>query len=232
MTRNLLAALATLLTSGVSLQEAIDKAGSAVNLIWRPNAPLWSVPIVAPEFVGWAAEQAHAVEILEVTRLREDMGEKTVAVDAFEGNNLVLVDEGHRGASAGGEGSWMKFRNALCEKGFSFEYSATFGQAVKGSPGLSDRYAKCILFDYSYKFFYDDGYGKDFNILNLAEEHEDEEGRAEGKLNQCLAALRAFEPANDTEWSFIHASSQLERRYRLPCHSWFPVHIFGKNRSV
>ena len=24
----------------------------------------------------------------------------------------------------------LRFRNALCEKGFSFEYSATFGQAV------------------------------------------------------------------------------------------------------
>ena len=76
-----------------------------------------------------------AVEILEITKLRDEMGEKTVAVDAFEGNNLVLVDEGHRGASAGGEGAWMRFRNALCEKGFSFEYSATFGQAVKGKPG-------------------------------------------------------------------------------------------------
>ena len=32
-----------------------------------------------------------AVEILEVTRLRDEMGDKTVAVEAFEGNNLVLV---------------------------------------------------------------------------------------------------------------------------------------------
>jgi len=36
------------------------------------------------------------------------------------------------GEQSGGEGgAWMRFRNALCEKGFSFEYSATFGQAVK-----------------------------------------------------------------------------------------------------
>ncbi len=27
------------------------------------------------------------------------MGETTVAVEAFEGNNLLLVDEGHRGAT-------------------------------------------------------------------------------------------------------------------------------------
>ena len=33
-----------------------------------------------------------AVEIIEVTKLKDEMGDKTVAVDAFEGNNLVLVD--------------------------------------------------------------------------------------------------------------------------------------------
>ena len=108
-----------------------------------------------------------AVEILEVTRLRDEMGDRTIAIDAFEGNNLVLVDEGHRGASAGEEGAWMRFRNALCEKGFSFEYSATFGQAVKGSPQLTEQYAKSTLCDYSYRYFYVDGFGKDYHILNL-----------------------------------------------------------------
>lgn len=110
-----------------------------------------------------------AVEIIEVTRLRDEMGDKTVAVDAFESNNLVLVDEGHRGASGGGDGAWMRFRNALCEKGFSFEYSATFGQAVKGNTVLTDLYAKNTLFDYSYRYFYGDGFGKDYQILNLDE---------------------------------------------------------------
>lgn len=111
-----------------------------------------------------------AVEILEVTKLRDDAGDKTVAVEAFEGNNLVLVDEGHRGASGGGDGAWMRFRNALCEKGFSFEYSATFGQAVKGNPKLADLYAKNVLCDYSYRYFYGDGFGKDYQILNLDED--------------------------------------------------------------
>ena len=109
----------------------------------------------------------HAVEILEVTRLRDEMGDRTIAIDAFEGNNLVLVDEGHRGASGGEEGAWMRFRNALCEKGFSFEYSATFGQAVKGDPKLTELYAKSTLCDYSYRYFYADGFGKDYHILNL-----------------------------------------------------------------
>ena len=128
-----------------------------------------------------------AVEILEVTKLKEEMGEKTVAVDAFEGNNLVLVDEGHRGASAGGEGAWMKFRNALCEKGFSFEYSATFGQAVKGSKGLTDLYARSTLFDYSYRWFYGDGFGKDYQILNL-----EDDSNAEWMASYLTACLLAF----------------------------------------
>ena len=114
------------------------------------------------------------VEILEITKLREEMGEKTIAIDAFEGNNLVLVDEGHRGTSGGGDGAWLRFRNALCEKGFSFEYSATFGQAVKGNNILTDMYAKNIIFDYSYRYFYHDGFGKDYQILNLDEETQRE----------------------------------------------------------
>ena len=116
---------------------------------------------------GGGLLSGQVVEILEVTRLRDEMGDKTIAVDAFEGNNLVLVDEGHRGASGGDEGAWMRFRNALCEKGFSFEYSATFGQAVKGSPRLTELYAKSTLCDYSYRYFYGDGFGKDYQILNL-----------------------------------------------------------------
>jgi len=65
----------------------------------------------------------------------------------------------------------------LCEKGFSFEYSATFGQAVKGNAVLTNLYAKNTLFDYSYRYFYGDGFGKDYQILNLDEatqrDHQD-----------------------------------------------------------
>ena len=123
-----------------------------------------------------------AVEIIEVTRLRDEMGDRTIAIDAFEGNNLVLVDEGHRGASGGEEGAWMRARNALCEKGFSFEYSATFGQAVKGSPKLTELYAKSTLFDYSYRYFYGDGFGKDYQILNL------DQGTQQNHLDLYLVA--------------------------------------------
>jgi len=51
------------------------------------------------------------VDVIEVTRLADEMGDKTVAIGAFEGNNLVLVDEGHRGTGSAG-GVWMARRAA------------------------------------------------------------------------------------------------------------------------
>jgi hypothetical protein len=130
-----------------------------------------------------------SIEIIDVHKLREEMGEKTVAIDAFEGNNLVLVDEGHRGSSGKEAGRWMDARRRLCERGFSFEYSATFGQAMKasGNRALEQEYAKCILFDYSYKYFYRDGFGKDYRILNLADDSN--EGKRRLYLTACLLAF-------------------------------------------
>lgn len=110
------------------------------------------------------------IDILEITKLGDTDGEKTVAVDYFEGNNLVLVDEGHRGS--GGE-AWKPRRDKLCANGFSFEYSATFGQSISAISGAAKRkgmlheYGKATLFDYSYHYFYNDGYGKDYQILNM-----------------------------------------------------------------
>jgi len=112
------------------------------------------------------------IAILENTKLGDKDGDKTVAAARFGNKNVVFVDEGHRGASGD---TWYKYRNMLCENGFSFEYSATFGQAVKasGNKELTQEYAKCILFDYSYKYFYSDGYGKDYNILNLQDDSDE-----------------------------------------------------------
>jgi hypothetical protein len=161
----------------------LDKHGRRRDLnriiLLTPNEGLSQQHLREFEAAGLAAElfqkdgtglfAGQRIEILDIHKLKDEMGDKTIAVDAFEGNNLVLVDEGHRGASGGEEGAWMRFRNALCEKGFSFEYSATFGQAVKGNRALTDTYAKSILFDYSYRYFYGDGFGKDYQILNLDE---------------------------------------------------------------
>jgi hypothetical protein len=146
-----------------------------------------------------------AVEIIEVTKLREVMGDKTVAIEAFEGNNLVLVDEGHRGNKD--DGVWRSMRNRLAETGFCFEYSATFSQAVKasGSKVLEQEYAKCILFNYSYKYFYEDGYGKDYRILNLANDADTVYRRK--YLTACLLSfyqqLRLYKDRGDEFAKFL-----------------------------
>jgi len=68
-------------------------------------------------------------------------------------------------------------REEIAKNGFIFEYSATFGQIIefdkKGLPNsdidknLYNEYTKSIIFNYSYKYFYFDGYGKDFNVFNI-----------------------------------------------------------------
>lgn len=115
------------------------------------------------------------VEILEISKLAEEHGDKTVDFESFETNNMVLIDEGHRGVAGD---VWKRRRDYLSEEGFAFEYSATFGQAVAASGGrtrdsLVNEYAKTIIFDYSYKYFYKDGYGKDYHILNLKEDNQE-----------------------------------------------------------
>ena len=113
----------------------------------------------------------HAVRVIEITKLTEVKkgGGLSVPVEAFEGNNLIFVDEGHKGS--GGE-RWRSYRDALAETGFTFEYSATFGQALTAARNeeLTREYAKAIAFDYSYRYFHGDGFGKDFNILNLQDD--------------------------------------------------------------
>ena len=119
--------------------------------------------------------QSEAIRVTEITKLVEDKkgGGVRVAVETFEGNNLIFVDEGHKGA--GGE-AWRGMRDALAETGFTFEYSATFGQALAAANNedLLTEYGKAIAFDYSYRHFYKDGYGKDFRILNLQQEATEE----------------------------------------------------------
>ena len=175
------------------------------------------------------------VEVIDINKLGDEMGDKTVAVEAFEGNNLVLVDEGHRGTGKDAT-AWMRRRNALVQGGFAFEYSATFGQAVAkgytvemaelefqkkrakmlfGTTNLKkldedqfaqlalspeerrlarvtatrENYAKCILFDYSYKYFYEDGYGKESLILNMNGDAYEQEDNAAKYFTACLLAF-------------------------------------------
>ena len=120
---------------------------------------------------GLRMAEKDVVRVIEITKLVEEKrgGGVSVPVEAFEGNNLIFVDEGHKGS--GGK-AWRSFRDALGETGFTFEYSATFGQALTAARNdtLTAEYGKAIVFDYSYRYFHGDGYGKDFRILNLTEE--------------------------------------------------------------
>ncbi len=132
---------------------------------------------------GLAFGRGNTVRVIEITKLVEEKrgGGVTVPVEAFEGNNLILVDEGHKGTHGR---VWRSYRDRLGETGFTFEYSATFGQALSasGSGDLTEEYGKAIAFDYSYKYFYDDGFGKDFRVLNL------QEVTGEGQADALLVA--------------------------------------------
>ncbi len=109
--------------------------------------------------------------VIDINKLRtenekvakKDEG-KTIFVEEFGNNNILLVDEGHKGKKQE-EGTWERRRNKLSENGFIFEYSATFGQVV--NKDNLQTFAKSIIFNYSYKKFYQDGYGKDFKIFNI-----------------------------------------------------------------
>ncbi len=121
-----------------------------------------------------AADLFSPIEIIDLNKLAEKKGVKRVAVQDFGDNNLVLVDEGHLGASGK---VWRERRQELSRGGFTFEYSATFNQVVSKDAALLNAYGKCLLFDYSYRQFHQDGYGKDYAISNLRSGMEDGSNR-------------------------------------------------------
>lgn len=122
--------------------------------------------------------ERNSVKVLDIYKLKlpEDKRGEGVTFDIamFGQRNLVLVDEGHKGHKSE-ERKWKRVRQTLADGGFTFEYSATFSQVIggftrrptQGGGSLLEEYAKAILFDYSYKYFHDDGYGKEFRVLNL-----------------------------------------------------------------
>ncbi|MDG6778270.1 DEAD/DEAH box helicase family protein [Thiomicrorhabdus sp. zzn3] len=126
------------------------------------------------------------VVVIDIHKLEDEGKDKTISTASLLSNNLLLVDEGHLGTASGG-GKWLKQRNALCEKGFSFEYSATFAQSALKNENIRQDYTKSILFDYSYRHFYADGYGKQSQILNI------DKGTVKGQdFKYHMASLLAF----------------------------------------
>ena len=153
----------------------------------------------------------NTMHVIEITKLVEEKtsGGLSVAVEAFEGNNLIFVDEGHKGT--GGK-VWRAYREALAETGFTFEYSATFGQALTAAKNadLVEEYGKAIVFDYSYRYFYSDGYGKNFRILNV---RHDEETQTQTLL---LANLLSFYEQR----RYFKQNTEVVRAYGLDSPLW------------
>ena len=156
------------------------------------------------------------VEILDLNKLAEKKevkqvkkGVKRVDVSVFGENNLVLVDEGHLGASGK---VWRERRSDLSSGGFTFEYSATFNQVVnkRENKHLLEHYSKSLIFDYSYNQFYKDGYGKDYSISNLPNGYSD--ANSDIYLLGCL--LTFFQQCsiwqnNSSQWVEFNLSKPL-----------------------
>ena len=155
----------------------------------------------------------NVVQVIEITKLVEEKkgGGVSVPVEAFDGNNLVLVDEGHKGASSNTQ-VWRSYRDDLAKTGFTFEYSATFGQALAAAQNadLVKEYGKAIAFDYSYRYFYGDGYGKNFRILNVK---HDDTTQTETLL---LANLLSFYEQR----CYFKQNTQIVRSYGLDSPLW------------
>jgi len=124
------------------------------------------------------------VQVLEITklyvegeRLSDRKGGDSLPTSYFDAPNLLLVDEGHKGtatqSNAREERAWRTVRESLASGGgFTFEYSATFGQVTEDNDELFHDYSKTILFEYAYRRFYADGYGKDYWVINIKEQAE------------------------------------------------------------
>jgi hypothetical protein len=115
---------------------------------------------------------APPVRVIEVSRLALEPTTEGVSVplEQLGSANLVFVDEGHKGAGTDKQ-AWKAKQKALSADGMLVEYSATFAQAIaaagaRAQEGLRREYGKAILFDYSYRHFYYDGYGKDFRVIS------------------------------------------------------------------
>jgi superfamily II DNA or RNA helicase len=108
--------------------------------------------------------QIQIIEIQKLTVKKEGTG-ASIEVCEFEGNNLIFVDEGHKGITGN---AWKTLRDEISKIGFTFEYSATFDEAISPKKDkIIEEYSKAIIMDYSYKYFYYDGFGKEFTVMNL-----------------------------------------------------------------
>lgn len=126
----------------------------------------------------WERYRQH-VKVVEIHKLAERAGGDglSIELDELGKRNLVLVDEGHKGTGSEAQ-TWKSRQRALSVDGLLLEYSATFAQAVESAPqrartDLLVEYGKAIISDYSYRYFHADGFGKDFEVLNVSNADEE-----------------------------------------------------------
>ncbi len=158
----------------------------------------------------------------------------SVCTDQYAGPNVLLVDEGHKGGkgSSTGERAFRSLRQALSgihpehpvegAIGFELEYSATFAQIADGDAALYNEYARCTMFDYGYRRFHDDGFGKTPKSLVTKDSHAQD--------IVLTAALIAF-------WRqcvFFNADATRAARYRVaaPLAVFVGQTVTGKSQDV
>jgi len=154
---------------GLSAQHLSELRASGLDAVLFIEDPYGKAGLFGPK-----------VKVIEIHKLAEEPSREGVSVvlEEIGQNNLVIVDEGHKGTGSEAQ-TWKTRQKYLSEGGFLLEYSATFAQAIaavgrRNREQLLQEYGQAILFDYSYAHFYSDGYGKDFAVLNLQDSRPDQ----------------------------------------------------------
>ena len=152
---------------------------------------------------------------------------KTRNIHNYENdNNLIFVDEGHSGIwNSIKEGIQKRRREVLRNKNsFTFEYSATYAQSV-GKAGENEKleYYTSIIWNYSFKFFYGDNYGKGIRAKTIESET--------GEETQVVEALLSFSRKNSL---YKKMSPEIIREYNLekPFLAVFGARVAWENGDI
>lgn len=120
---------------------------------------------------------------------------------------LILVDEGHIGLTSSDEGEYKKLRNRMnVGNSFLFEYSATYDNL---DSKVQIDYEDLIIYDYAYKHFYRDGYGKDFYFKEIAP------GVADNEDDNLKETLKVFNEKLEY-FNQLKSLSDLDRFNQFP----------------
>lgn len=154
------------------------------------------------------------------------------------GDNILFVDEGHKG----GESGWREDRNKLAgNNGFVFEYSATFAQAIKSNEKLLREYSKSIIYFYPYHKFHDDGYGKtpEFypkeetsKVLSIITENKSKTKIKEIKIDKFkLFVQNLLSHYNQVKYYLNNKNDkEFSEKFKLPL-NMFVVYRVGSNEN-